>query len=466
MSDHDKWVSLSTLADINPPLPGMQLSTDSLVSFIPMSDVSDKGHWTTRQTRKVAEVMFCFSSPATVRRARRNRNCLQRTCLSHRTRRRILQQAVATEEGTDGRPADGESMGRYGEGDGNVTVLEAVAKVLAEAGEPLHCRVLAQRMLDQGMWHTTGKTPSDTVSAALAMDLKAHGTSSTFVRTGPNTYGLRQPDEASAGEQQNQMKIAQLETVAAGQPMTEKSTLSFTDAAEQVLVLYSNRQPMHYRDITDKAVEHRLLSTKGKTPESSMYAQILTEIDRQTKRGEIPRFVKHGKGIVGLSRWSETGLAGQIQQHNAKIRRQLLDRLHQMPPYEFELLIGDLLGKLGFTDVEVTTRSGDGGIDVRGTLVVGEVIRTRMAVQVKRWKSNVQSPTVQQVRGSLGAHDQGLIITTSDYSKGAREEAARTDTTPVALMNGEQLVGLLFEHGTGVRRTPHDLFELATSDEE
>ena len=41
----------------------------------------------------------------------------------------------------------------------------------------------------------------------------------------------------------------------------------------------------------------------------------------------------------------------------------------------------------------------------------------------KRWKANVQAPTVQQVRGALGAHDQGLIITTSDFSAGARAEA-------------------------------------------
>ena len=53
---------------------------------------------------------------------------------------------------------------------------------------------------------------------------------------------------------------------------------------------------------------------------------------------------------------------------------------------------GKLLGKLGFGDVTVTAPTGDGGIDVRGTLVVGDVIRTRMAVQVKRWKHNLKLP--------------------------------------------------------------------------
>ena len=67
---------------------------------------------------------------------------------------------------------------------------------------------------------------------------------------------------------------------------------------------------------------------------------------------------------------------------------------------------------------------------------------------------------VQQVRGSLGTHEQGLIITTSDFSSGARREASRPDASPVALMNGEQLVVLLVEHNIGVTRRTHDLIDL------
>ena len=137
-----------------------------------------------------------------------------------------------------------------------------------------------------------------------------------------------------------------------------------------------------------------------------------------------------------------------------------------MDSANFEALIGRLLISIGFESVLVTPYRGDGGIDVRGTLVVGSVIKTRMAVQVKRWKYNVRSPDVQQVRGSLGAHEQGLIITTSNFSTGARTEAERPDTTPVALMNGEDLVNLLIENDIGVRRASHDLIELGEEDEE
>lgn len=130
-------------------------------------------------------------------------------------------------------------------------------------------------------------------------------------------------------------------------------------------------------------------------------------------------------------------------------------------PAQFEELVGQQLAEMGFECVEVTKYGGDGGIDVRGTLLISDVVRIKMAVQAKRWKGNIQSPTVQQVRGGLGAHEQGLIITTSDFSAGAIKEANLPDKTPgVGLMSGEQLVTLLMEYNIGVRRMSHDLFEL------
>ncbi len=116
------------------------------------------------------------------------------------------------------------------------------------------------------------------------------------------------------------------------------------------------------------------------------------------------------------------------------------------------------------TDIELTERRKDKGIDVRGTLVVGDVIRTRMAIQVKRWKDNVRAPVIREVRGSLGAHEQGMIITTSDFGKGARDEAARPDATPVALMNGEQLAALLVSYNIIATRRSHEIFELEPED--
>ncbi len=217
---------------------------------------------------------------------------------------------------------------------------------------------------------------------------------------------------------------------------------------------------MHYTRIVELAQDNGWLRTEGKTPEATLAAVISQEISRRRARGEEPRFVAHGKGLYGLARWEGTGLSFEIEQKNKRVRQELHRRVLTMHPKGFESLIGRLLVSLGFDKVQITAYHKDGGIDVRGELVVGDVIRTKMAVQVKRWKNNVPTPIVQQLRGSLGAHEQGLIITTSDFSDGARQEASRPDAAPVALMNGQELVALLVEHSIGVRKESKELLEL------
>ena len=335
-----------------------------------------------------------------------------------------------------------------------MSVLAAVERILREAGGALHYREITRLVLERGLWKTQGKTPEATVNARLATDIKRKGDGSAFVRTGPGLFDLRERagliEGRSAGGDGGKRKAKKKR---AGK------TLSFTAAAEHVLTRYAGKKPMHYREITERALSLNLLQTQGKTPEATMYAQVLTETQRKKKRGEVPRFVQHGRGFVGLSRWMGRGLEFEVEQHNARVRKQLLADLKKAPFEAFEELVSQLLVAIGFEDVNVTQARGDGGIDVRGTLVVGDVIRTRMAVQAKRWKGNVQAPVVQQVRGSLGTHEQGLIVTTSDFSPGARREAERADAVPVGLMDGEQLARLLAEHEIGVRRTDLQLLE-------
>ena len=338
-----------------------------------------------------------------------------------------------------------------------MSAQSAAIQVLKEAGKPLHANEIAKLIIDAGLWKSDGKTPEATVSARLYSDIKTNGDKSAFVKVAPQTFALRNSDvipndaEAAPPTLEEVLKASSVNT-----------GFSFTDCAQNVLEEFGSKKPMHYKKITEKALAKEWLITGGKTPDATMYAQVITEIKRQQKRGERPRFVQHGRGYVGLSQWMGRGLAFQIEQHNHQIRKALRERLLVMKPGEFEELISQLLAEMGFEMVEVTKLSGDGGIDVRGTLVIGDVVRIKMAVQVKKWKlkNNIQSPVVQQVRGSLGAHEQGLIITTSDFSAGAIKEATQPDKTPIALMNGEQLVILLMEHGIGVHRSTPDLFEI------
>lgn len=338
--------------------------------------------------------------------------------------------------------------------------LDAAYEVLGDAGEPLDKREIARRILERGLLTTDGKTPWETVRARIQTDIKEDGDRSRFVQVAPGAFAVRTREPTKLSQPSTRHEEAgrtAAATRAAG-------SMSFADAAEQVLRESGSREPLHYEEITRRAIGQELIQPEGKTPATSLNAIIGTDIRRSEARGEQPRFVRHGRGLIGLAEALPPGLAAQIAQHNHEVRAQLLQLLREGSPGAFEDLVAELLATLGFDEVQRTSLGGDGGIDVRGTLVVGNVVRIRMAVQAKRWKANVQSPIVQQVRGSLGAHEQGLIITTSDFSKGAREEAERADASPVALMNGEELANLLAEYEVGVERESHTLFRLLVSE--
>lgn len=256
--------------------------------------------------------------------------------------------------------------------------------MLRDAGGALSAQEISDRILAEGLWQTSGKTPHATVAAQLYTDIKKRGDASAFIQVGKNMFGLR--DGAGVPEP---IKPKPKKAVPAKPSMTGKC--SFTDAAEKVLEQFGAKKPMHYREVTEKALELDWIATEGKTPEATMYAQVLTEIRRYQKRGEQPRFVQHGRGFMGLTKWMGKGLEFQINQHNKRIRKELHKRLHAMDATEFEQFVGHrLLADLGFEDIEVTKRCKDGGIDVRGTLVVEEVIRIPMTVRLQHRVQHAQ----------------------------------------------------------------------------
>lgn len=154
-------------------------------------------------------------------------------------------------------------------------------------------------------------------------------------------------------------------------------------------------------------------------------------------------------------------LGGAIDRKNAEVKARLRERLAVMEPGRFEDLMGELLAALGFEDIEVTRYSSDGGIDVRGVLAMGGVTDIQTAIQVKRWTSNNVSPrVVRELRGALGPHEQGLIITLSSFTPDARAEAEAENRAPIGLVNGDRLLDLLMENEIGVNQRRVTIYEL------
>jgi len=58
--------------------------------------------------------------------------------------------------------------------------LDAAAKVLGEAGEPLNTKDMVERMLAKGLWKTGGKTPAATIYAAIIREIAVKGDKARF----------------------------------------------------------------------------------------------------------------------------------------------------------------------------------------------------------------------------------------------------------------------------------------------
>ncbi|GAA4780911.1 restriction endonuclease [Stakelama sediminis] len=132
----------------------------------------------------------------------------------------------------------------------------------------------------------------------------------------------------------------------------------------------------------------------------------------------------------------------------------LLAQLKSMAPDAFERLAQRLLRESGFVRVEVTGKSGDGGIDGSGVLRMN-LISFQVLFQCKRYAGSVGSSVVRDFRGAMqGRADKGLIITTGTFTADARREATRDGAPAIDLIDGDALCQLLKDKELGVRVRP------------
>lgn len=132
----------------------------------------------------------------------------------------------------------------------------------------------------------------------------------------------------------------------------------------------------------------------------------------------------------------------------------LLAILQAMDPTAFERLCQRILRESGFIEVEVTRRSGDGGIDGYGTIRLAGLISFNVLFQSKRYRGNIGPDTVRDFRGAMvGRADKGLIISTGGFTLEARREATRDGAPPIDLIDGRLLAEKLKDLKLGVRTT-------------
>ena len=130
---------------------------------------------------------------------------------------------------------------------------------------------------------------------------------------------------------------------------------------------------------------------------------------------------------------------------------ELIEVLKTIEPSSFERLSQRLLRELGFVNVEVTGKSGDGGIDGVGVIKISGILSFHVVFQCKRYANPVSSSAIRDFRGAMiGRADKGIFITTSTFTRDAKAEAQRDGAPPIDIIDGNELAKKLKELKLGV----------------
>lgn len=140
-----------------------------------------------------------------------------------------------------------------------------------------------------------------------------------------------------------------------------------------------------------------------------------------------------------------------------ELSKSLLKAIMECSPDFFEVLVIDLLLAMGYgydskDSGMVVGRTGDGGID--GIINEDKLGFSQVYVQAKRWnpEQTVGRPEVQAFAGALlgNGASKGLFITTSQFSKSARQYVDDQKTMRIVLVDGAELTRLMIDNGVGV----------------
>lgn len=167
----------------------------------------------------------------------------------------------------------------------------------------------------------------------------------------------------------------------------------------------------------------------------------------------------HSAEVVAPEAESQTPeeiAAGAYQRLREELAIELLSAVMAAPPSFFEQLVVDLLVRMGYGGTrkdagQAIGQSNDGGID--GIIKEDRLGLDVVYIQAKRWQpgNKVGRPDIQKFAGALQGQraKKGVFITTSSFSKGARDFAAKIESK-IVLLDGAELTDLMIDYNLGV----------------
>lgn len=186
----------------------------------------------------------------------------------------------------------------------------------------------------------------------------------------------------------------------------------------------------------------------------------LTEKGRttsMTNEQAVELFQQIHKQFVGERKKTKTGKSVEEDDtipETLDHRESLLKLLLELSADGFERLCQRLLRESGFEKVQVTGKSGDGGLDGIGVLQMTPFVSFKVLFQCKRYSGSVTSSQVRDFRGAMmGRADKGIIMTTGTFTADARKEAVRDGVPPIELVDGEKLIDMFEKLELGLKPT-------------
>lgn len=178
-------------------------------------------------------------------------------------------------------------------------------------------------------------------------------------------------------------------------------------------------------------------------------AKKVTEVDTS----EVVRFVRALDKQEGTKKRTADETVRELSEEEGWKDKLSTLLTQKLDPSAFERLVQRVLRESGFVQVEVTGRTGDGGIDGKGIARIHGFMSFHVLFQCKRYKGSVPANEIRDFRGAMvGRADKGLFITTGTFTPAAVKEATRDGAPPIDLVDGNQFAEKLKELGLGVKK--------------
>jgi len=183
-----------------------------------------------------------------------------------------------------------------------------------------------------------------------------------------------------------------------------------------------------------------------------VWALVNTDVDIQAI--DKNQIVKTVRELTRLGKKTKQELpedASETEESSHNWKEQLLKTILNISPDAFERLTQRLLRENGFTQVEVTGKSGDGGIDGKGIVKLNDFLSFHVIFQCKRYQNSISPNQIRDFRGAMqGRTDKGIFITTGTFTRDAVKEATRDGAPPIELIDGDLLCEKLKDSQLGV----------------